>query len=274
MRKHSMMLLAAAIGLAASQAVAADLPRKAPPPAAPPPPPPLTWTGCYIGANIGGVDRRLEANFNFGSIDKNSWGFTGGGQIGCDYQFAGNWVIGIRNMFNGTTGNKDITFHRFGDPLFDGATVNFKNQWFDALTGRIGYAWTPTWLLYAQGGAVWSRVQAQITGFGNGGGFGFNVCNHFADVTCDFGSASKTRTGWTVGGGVEWRFAPQWSAFLEGNYYDFGDRNRTLFTRNLGLNHGIVPNCDVGCSFSTKATAATVLVGVNWRWGGKAPGYY
>jgi outer membrane immunogenic protein len=50
------------------------------------------------------------------------------------------------------------------------------------------------------------------------------------DFTCDFGSASKTRTGWTVGGGVEWRFAPQWSAFLEGNYYDFGDKDRTIFT--------------------------------------------
>ena len=70
MRKSSLTLLAVAIGLAASQAVAADLPRKAPPAALPPPPPPLTWTGCYIGANIGGVDRRLEANFDFGSIDQ------------------------------------------------------------------------------------------------------------------------------------------------------------------------------------------------------------
>jgi outer membrane immunogenic protein len=262
MRKHSSMLLAAAtVALAATQALAADLPRKAPPPAAPPPPPPLTWTGCYIGANIGAVDRRLEANFDFGSIDKNSWGFTGGGQIGCDYQFAGGWVIGIRNMFNGTTGDKDITINRFGDPIFDGATVNLKNQWFDALTGRIGYSWTPTWLLYAQGGVVWSHVKAEITGFG--GGFCGVVGN------CDFGSASKTRTGWTAGGGVEWRFAPQWSAFLEGNYYDFGDKDRTIFTNGFGAG-----GCDFGCSFNTKATAATVLVGVNWRWGGKAPGFY
>ena len=273
MRKSSLTLLAAAIGLAASQAVAADLPRRAPPAALPPPPPPLTWTGCYIGANIGGVDRRLEAEFNFGSIDQNSWGFTGGGQIGCDYQFAGSpWVIGFRNMFNGTTGDKDITINRFGDPIFDGATVNLKNQWFDALTARLGYAARPTWLLYLQGGAVWSKVEATITNFGNGGNFGFNVCNQ-GGVTCDFGSASKTKTGWTVGGGVEWRFAPQWSAFLEGNYYDFGDRDRTLFTNNLGLVHGIVPNCDFGCSFSTKATAATVLVGVNWRWGGTSSMY-
>src|SRR5262245_41659283 len=261
MRKHSSMLLAAAtVALAATQALAADLPRKAPPPAAPPPPPPITWTGCYIGANIGAVDRRFEAEFRFGEIDHTHWGFTGGGQIGCDYQFAGAWVIGIRNMFNGTTGGKDFTINA-GDPIFNGATVNVKTQWFDALTGRIGYAWTPTWLLYGQGGVVWANVKAEITS----GGLGF--CN-LGGVNCDFGSASKTRTGWTAGGGVEWMFARGWSAFLEGNYYDFGDKDRTIFTNQFGAG-----GCDFGCSFSTRATAATVLVGVNWRWGGKAPGF-
>ena len=59
MRKSSLTLLAAAIGLAASQASAADLPRKAPA-YVPPAPPPLTWTGCYIGANVGGAWGRFE----------------------------------------------------------------------------------------------------------------------------------------------------------------------------------------------------------------------
>jgi outer membrane immunogenic protein len=267
MQKSSLTLLIAAIGLAASQAVAADLPRKAPP-APPPPPPPLTWTGCYIGANIGGVFTRHKAEFDFGEISHNDSGFTGGGQIGCDYQFAGGWVIGIRNMFNGTSLSKDVTLNGFGDRAFDNATLNFKHQWFDALTGRLGYSWTPAWLIYGQGGVVWSKVKAEITGFG--GGF----CGQF-DITCDFGSASKTRTGWTVGGGVEWRFAPQWSAFLEGNYYDFGNKDRTIFTNNFFANTpaGFI-GCDFGCSFNTRATAATVLVGVNWRWGGKAPSMY
>ena len=58
--------------------------------------------------------------------------------------------------------------------------VNFNNQWFDTLTGRLGYAVAPTWLLYFQGGAVWSKVKAEITGFG-GGFCGFN------GITCDFG---------------------------------------------------------------------------------------
>ena len=54
MRKHSVMCSLLHFGLAASQASAADLPRKAPA-YVPPAPPPMTWTGCYIGANIGGI---------------------------------------------------------------------------------------------------------------------------------------------------------------------------------------------------------------------------
>ena len=73
------------IGLAASQASAADLPRKAPA-YIPPAPPPITWTGCYIGGNIGGVFGDGE-DFPFVGFSNGS-GFAGGGQIGCDYQFS------------------------------------------------------------------------------------------------------------------------------------------------------------------------------------------
>src|SRR5215475_3629319 len=137
MQKHSLMLLAAAtIGLAATQALAADLPRKAPPPAAPPPPPPITWTGCYIGANIGGIFGRSDAHFNdFEAGSNNRSAFTGGGQIGCDYQFAGSgWVIGIRNMFNWANVGRDRTFvDRFGNVV----STDTNGSWFNALTGRL-----------------------------------------------------------------------------------------------------------------------------------------
>ena len=150
MRKQSLMLLAAAtVGLAISQASAADLPRKAPPPAAPPPPPPITWTGCYIGANIGGIFGRGDAHFNGFEVGSNERsGFTGGGQIGCDYQFSGGWVIGIRNMFNGTSLGRDRTFT---DGAGNIVTLNNDSSWFATLTGRIGYAFAPSWLLYGSG---------------------------------------------------------------------------------------------------------------------------
>ena len=67
-RRSLSLVTAAVIGLAASQASAADLPRKAPA-YVPPAPPPITWTGCYIGANVGGVFARRSADFgSFGDL--------------------------------------------------------------------------------------------------------------------------------------------------------------------------------------------------------------
>ena len=241
MRKSLMLLTAATIGLAVSQASAADLPRKAPV-AVPPPPPPPTWTGCYLGGNIGGAFGDASVTFNNLEVSSNGSGFAGGGQIGCDYQFTGGWVIGFRNMFEWTNNSRSRTFVL--GPLA-GGTVDFNNQWFDTLTARIGYSWTPAWLVYFQGGAAWGHTTTSIT---------FNGLQT--------GQGSNTRTGWTVGGGIEWMFAPSWSVFLEGNWMDFGGRDGTIVTPNL-------PNaCPVGCSFSTSATEATVLVGVNYRFGG------
>jgi outer membrane immunogenic protein len=236
MRTRSLMLLAAAaIGLAASQASAADLPRRAPA-YIPPPPPPLTWTGCYLGGNIGGAFGDASVTVGGGEVSSNGSGFAGGAQVGCDYQFAGGWVLGIRNMFDWTSNNRSGTIG-FG-PLA-GGVVNFNNQWFDTLTGRIGYAVQPAWLWYFQGGAAWAHHSTDIT-FG-----GVQV-----------GQGSNTRTGWTIGGGVEWMFAPHWSVFLEGNWMDFGGNSGTIVTPVA---------CPAGCSFNTSATQATVLLGVNYR---------
>jgi outer membrane immunogenic protein len=159
-------------------------------------------------------------------------------------------VIGIRNMFNGTTLGKDRTFtDGFGNVV----TLNNDSSWFDTLTGRIGYAFAPNWLLYGQGGVAWFNQGANLR------------VTTPALVTFDFGDFGKTRTGWTAGGGVEWMFARGWSAFLEGNYMDFGDNDHAVFGP---------AGCPLaGCNFNTHVKAATVLVGVNWRWGGKAPGY-
>jgi len=239
-RRHALLALAT-FGLAIGPALGADLPRKAPA-YIPPAPPPITWTGCYIGGNIGGAFGDASATFNFGEVSTNGSGFAGGGQIGCDYQFAGPWVIGLRNMYDWTSDKRSRTFD-----TVDGTVVaNFNNQWFDTLTGRLGYAVAPTWLLYFQGGGAWAHTSTDLT---------------FGGV--QIGQTSKTRSGWTIGGGVEWMFAPQWSAFLEGNWMDFGSKDGTAV-------FGVA--CAAGCAYSVKATEATVLVGVNYRFNwGKAP---
>jgi outer membrane immunogenic protein len=115
MRKISSVIAAVSLAVGISQAAsAADLPRKAPVMA--PPPPPLTWTGCYIGANVGGAWGRFDVDSSLGDLSRNRGGFAGGGQIGCDYQLAGSGlVIGFRNMFDGTTNSVSRSF-AFVDP--------------------------------------------------------------------------------------------------------------------------------------------------------------
>lgn len=115
--------------------------------------------------------------------------------------------------------------------------LKFENRWFDTVTARLGYAMAPTWLPYFQGGGAWSHTDI-----------------NFGGVQID--QTSKTRSGWTIGGGIEWMFAPRWSAFLEGNYMDFGSNGGTAF---------IPVACPAGCAWNTKANEATVLIGVNYR---------
>jgi outer membrane immunogenic protein len=248
MRKISSFIAAATLAVGLSHAAtAADLPRKAPP--APPPPPPPTWTGCYIGVNVGAAWGRFELDtFGGGEFHRTNVGFAGGGQFGCDYQFAGSGlVLGFRNMFDGTTNHRDAAFNVLSPAgaLLATGTADLHNRWFDALTARVGYSWQWPWLVYFQGGAVWSRVTADVTLATAAGGLAS-------------ASFSDTKTGWTVGGGVEYRWTPQWSVFLEGNYYDFGSHDHFIVTP-------IVLGCAAGCAFSTHTKAFTALAGVNYR---------
>jgi outer membrane immunogenic protein len=110
----------------------------------------------------------------------------GGGQIGVDFQFAPSWVLGIEANYSFVDSN-------------DSGLNFFGNRNLGSVTGRLGYAWGPT-LLYAKGGYAWADTRHS---FGFGGDVG--------------------ESGYTIGGGLEYMFAPNWSAKLEYQYYDFGD---------------------------------------------------
>jgi len=240
MRKAVLMPIAAAvIHLTASQSArAADIvPRGYPPPApAPVYAPPISWTGCYVGGNIGGawsnVDFSGVSGVNFSASNS---GFAGGGQIGCDYQWNQFWVVGIRNMLDATSLSNRTNISTVA---FTGV-ADSRTHWFDTLTARVGYLVTPQVLLYAQGGAAWTNTN--IT-FLDGSG-------------AQLGETSNDRTGWTVGAGVEWMFAPQWSVFAEYNFMGFGTQSAT-FT-------GCGGTCVVNAN--AKADVQNVLAGVNYK---------
>jgi len=208
------------------------------------------WSGCYVGANIGGgwartgQDRIAQVDgtvfvppTNYGSSDGSD--FIGGGQIGCDYQFAGNWVIGIQGMFDFGNINSEHTLPAF--PTFY-STNTVKNT--ITLTGRIGYLFAPQLLGYVKGGGAWARTDHSIYGFG-------------PPVFLSESANGNDRSGWTVGGGLEWMFAPGWSVFGEYNYMDFGDKDITFVAAP-----GLVGFADV---VRTRLEVSQFLVGVNYK---------
>jgi outer membrane immunogenic protein len=228
---------AATLIAASLTAVAADLPARpdywAPVMVAPPV---NQWTGCYVGASVGAAwgGGKIENMTGAGSLTPSNNGFVAGGQIGCDWQ-EGAWVFGIRNLGDWSNLNKK---GGIAGGTFNGFSLGTKNNWVDLLTGRVGYSMGPIWLLYFQVGGAWHNSDVQL----------FNI-----DGT-QVGEVSKTRTGWTVGVGSEYKFAPNWSVFLEYNYADFGTNPVSIAVSGVGNFSGNV-----------NTNAHMLLTGVNWR---------
>lgn len=272
MRRYSLSLLAAAaaIGLTASIASAADLPRKAPA-AAPIAPPPFSWTGFYVGINGGGSWGTVESDVTSVALDPpigligvqgfplsshgvNGWTF--GGTVGYNWQ-ANPWlVLGIEGDFNWTNveGTAPCLSGIGGGLAF---VCNTELKWTADLTGRVGFAIDRA-LLYVKGGVVWAKSDYNFSSAClNLGG-----CPPFAINA----STSDTRFGGLFGVGIEYAFLPNWSAKLEYNFMDFGHEDETFSF--------VVP---VGPPGGTTVTAATsinqqihvVKAGINYRfdWG-------
>jgi len=233
--------VAAATIATAIPAGAADLrlPTKAPPMA---PVAVNTWTGCYIGANIGGGwasegyrDPTVIPADDLGSHSIS--GIIGGGQIGCDYQM-GPWVFGVQGMFDGT-GVRGSHL----DP--DNDVLATRIPWFATATGRIGYTLQPSLLAYLKGGVAWKRQEETVTDLVTG---------------LPEGIATVNRWGWVIGGGFEYQFTRNWSFFVEGDYMDFG--TRTLSFTNLEL-----PAVPPTFPLDIREKMWVAMAGVNFRFG-------
>lgn len=282
---------------ASASAFAADLPSTKAPPYIPPPPPPM-WTGFYGGLNAGygwGTSSSVtntgggildnEASYlnyvnsdclghavscgfvvpggtalaNTGTATIGQSGFVGGGQVGYNYQWGSNFVVGLEADFQGadvrgsggyTGAYKDQVswYVSSSDNGFLTRTVAGAGQidagidWMGTVRGRIGYLFTPTMLIFATGGLAYGDVHADAvhSAFGGnsfslnsytssqcanaGGTLSNGVCSSTKTLPIlpGVGGISQTNVGWTVGGGGEWMFMPNWSMKAEALYYDLG----------------------------------------------------
>jgi|UniRef100_Q07M99 outer membrane immunogenic protein len=176
--------------------------------------PGVNWSGFYAGVFGGyGWSQDIKVDGLAIATDEINGGF-GGGTVGYNWQAPGSqWVFGIEVDAAGSS--------------LKYTTVGFEDKIdaFGSVTGRVGYA-VDAALFYAKGGFAWADNKVTVPGF----------------------SESKLHTGWTVGGGLEYMFAPAWSVKGEYMYADYGKET-----------YGNI--VDIG------ATVHTVKAGVNYHFG-------
>jgi outer membrane immunogenic protein len=242
-------LLVAGIAAAAfcgAPVLAADMPVKTP--MATPYDP---WTGCYIGGNVGEVRANSTSTItNFvgpvnpdiplGTLKVD--GLAYGGQIGCDYQFNNNWVVGIRGMWDRSNKEKS-------DPQANSlSSDSYKMESFGTAVGKVGYLINPNLQLYGLGGVAWIR----------------NSINWIQFAGAEIATTTQNRTGYDIGVGLSWMFARNWNLWVEYDHMSFG-------TKNLGLT-GVGAGAGDPFAANFKQSVDTVLVGIDYRFNwGKSP---
>ncbi|WOJ89911.1 porin family protein [Methylocapsa polymorpha] len=269
MLRQILMASVGAIALAGS-AVAADL--RAPAPAPVYAPAPYNWSGLYIGGQIGYAWGNLNSTpYGFaapagplgtfllsGPFSGNPQGVIGGVHLGYNLQI-NQWLLGLEGDVDGTGLNRTVIAPTFFTPPLDaafvnpgfGATVHTTSPLQGSIRLRAGFAWDRA-LIYATGGAAFAGIKTTYSDF-----FGFD-------------SISRTRAGWTVGGGVEYAVTDNWSVRAEYRYADFGRYNDYLInsfpltTAGVGLadavhTHFTENRVQVGFSYKFGAAPAPIV---------------
>lgn len=252
--RHLLLSGLAALALTGA-ASAADLPRgpvytKAPPSA-------FGWDGWYIGVHGGYASGDFDARLIAGTDNLKPDGGFGGVQIGYLRHLTPNWVLGFEADFS------------MGDVSGNGVVIGpatVEIDYFGSARARLGYAAGP-WLFYGTGGVAWAKTDFSVAG-------GVDLTSNFPHV------------GWTAGAGIEYAFAPNWSAKIEYLYADFDQvrsnpggvvqvNELTLSTVRLGINYrfGAVRAEPVHAAFPTKGPVAApftwtgVYIGVHGGYG-------
>lgn len=212
------------------------------------------WSGFYVGANVGSAYSRTEnsllipglapgVNEQFTSAPN---GFIGGAQIGYNWQ-ASNWVFGLEADFQGSTQKDTVCALLCSTPAGGLFAVEQQLPWFGTVRGRVGYATGPT-LFYVTGGLAYGKVESDALEL-----FNATLVSH---------NFSETKTGWTLGGGVERPFdffgllgGPNWSIKGEYLYVDLGEVTNSYV-------QGGLPQ-----TFSSDVTSHIFRTGINYRFG-------
>jgi outer membrane immunogenic protein len=214
--------------------------------------PSTNWSGFYIGANAGSALGRNEAGLASptGGFTETFTvmpsGFVGGGQVGFNWQ-TGNIVFGLEADFQGSSQQDDacIVLCQNGGLVF--AYAEQTMPWFGTLRGRIGMTAGPA-LIYLTGGLAYGKIETDIAELTP-----INVLGQY--------TFSETKSGWTIGGGVEQPFTlfgllppgNNWTIKTEYLYVDLGSSSHA-YTQG-GFPH----------TYTTETTSHIFRSGINYH---------
>ncbi len=240
---RKILLSSAALAGLTTASFAADLPSRKAPAAAPYVAMPIfTWTGFYVGADIGGGWANDAArnttpvpNLRF---PYNGSGVVGGLYAGYNYQLSNAIVLGVEADIDATSINGSI------NPTDVTNNVKDNIPWQGSLRGRLGYAINNV-LLYATGGLAFGGLQM-----------------NYSDTAAPFNATTNTtQAGWTVGGGLDYAFNTNWIGRVEYRYTKFSAYNDVF-----GAGAGVFTGQTIRHSVSENA----VKVGIAYKFGAPA----
>lgn len=244
---------------------------------------PHNWTGFYAGLNAGAAWGKSKATTTTdcsapasgyicdqtgGTVDAaalnasgtgtiSDTGFTGGVQAGYNWQQS-NLIYGFEADFGAfsLSGSRTASgvFPGGGDTLGFVGSSNYSigtsvdSKWLATFRGRFGIALPSNLLVYATGGLALTRISVS-----------FNYSDSSPVPSTGAGSASQTKTGWALGGGLEWALDNHWSVKGEYLYVDFGSVTASGFINNVGGGY------NQGISTSADLRAHIARLGVNYK---------
>jgi outer membrane immunogenic protein len=246
--KKVVLLAATIAGLIATPALAADMALKAPPRAVPET---WSWTGWYVGGNVGGKWADTSGSAFMGAsalgaatspaatvpfASDTATTVIGGGQLGYNWQ-TGPTVLGLEGDFDAQHWREMRTLTGTVPGFFiPGDNFTTQSNWQASIRGRLGYALDRN-LLYVTGGAAFTNIKV---------GTNFIVSGIFPASSA---SDSKTLVGATFGGGLEHAFTRNWSVGIEGRYTWYGSQT---------YNGGAVATIFNGTTFAMAPATQTI----------------
>ena len=230
------------------------------------------WAGAYVGANggwlgsthnsisntgtddgTGGLGTALATGAIPASVGLSTKGGILGGTTGYNWRLHPMWVAGIETDFDGAFARKSATIGPVTIPGFAPQTTTFTREldWLGTFRGRVGVTPTSPLMVYATGGLAYGETK-----------LGSNyICPQCSPAPIPPVDTGHTSFGWTAGAGVEWAFAPQWSAKAEYLYVDLGSINNFI---SYGYNVANGGNSSTMTS-TTRDTENIVRFGVNYK---------